>query len=560
MTSDRKLDETIGAWLQEAAPTSLPEHVLTATFERTRRSRQALSWREVLARLGTPRFLPAIGGAVVVVVAVLTLNLGPALIGPGASPSPSPTSSPSTRPGETMPWWPQTSLEEVREAQRLSDAGDPGFRWQRSVAADQFGQNHPCGGSGFGCWRSAPSAEIFRRFLVEKLGWQHFAWDEAFAHRAGLVSGDILFVRCAPGGVNPLYPGAPGTSCGPTIDDLRYETVKVHVAQPDRQGSGGLWVVTGWEIVEPAAQVVPPSDADIAAFLAPFFQARIAGTGAEAFVEVGEDPFAAERVDAGIPLLYAATSGDPFVRAEFEVVAGPEWPTGRTELIIRSFTENDAAVVEQDFSLESDDTGALRLMFAFERFEPSAPGSGMIPTTTENGSFVPVDYGFLEGAVTYRATHPLAPDLEGSRTPDGLVVSGLLPDDGASRSILFMLADPRPVGHFCQLGAAPADAASLAASLASYTELQATTPVAVTIGGRQALQVDVVRPADCGRLLENTLVRGPLVWTRARLYLVDLPDGPASVLALVVAADDDSFGTVLSWAESVIDTIEFHAP
>lgn len=555
MTDDRKLDHTIGAWLEETAPRALPEHVLTATFERTRRSRQDLSLRAVLTRHRTLRLVPAVGSAAVVVLAVLALNLGPALIGPGASSSP--TASPSASPGATTPWWPQTSLEEVREAQRRSDAGDPDFLWQRSIAADQLGQNHPCGGAGLGCWRTAASAEIFRRFLVEKLGWQHFAWDEAFAHRAGLASGDVLFIRCAPGGVNPLYPGAPGTSCGPTIDDLRYETVKVSLSQPDRQGPGGLWVVTGWEIVEPSVQVDPPSDAEIAAFLDPFLKARIAGVGAEGYADIVEsDPLAAERVDRGIPLLYATSAGVRYERAEFEVTEGPLWPTGRTQLEVRLFAEDGLTVVGQAFSLEQDEAGDLRLVFDFQ---PSGP-DGPVLATTENGTAAPVEFHFLDGLVTYHATHPLEPDTEG-RQADRLVIGGLLPDDSAPRPILVVLADPRPIVSGCLVGPAPADAASLAASIASFADFQATAPVAVTIGGRPALRMDVVRPSACGRVLEDAPPAGPFVWTRARLYLVDLPAGPgARVLAVVVAADDDSFETVLSWATPVIESIEFHTP
>ena len=38
MVTDRKLDEAISRWFEETAPTRLPERVLDATFERTRRA------------------------------------------------------------------------------------------------------------------------------------------------------------------------------------------------------------------------------------------------------------------------------------------------------------------------------------------------------------------------------------------------------------------------------------------------------------------------------------------------------------------------------------------
>src|SRR5262245_16842204 len=51
------------------------------------------------------------------------------------------------------PVWPQTSLEEVRQAQEFADAGDPAYTWQVMTQPYQIGQNHP------------GDSEIFARFL-----------------------------------------------------------------------------------------------------------------------------------------------------------------------------------------------------------------------------------------------------------------------------------------------------------------------------------------------------------------------------------------------------------
>jgi hypothetical protein len=121
-----------------------------------------------------------------------------------------PADYPTPRPTASGAMWPQTSLEEVRRAQELADAGDPRYTWQRAVSGIQVAQNHPKG------------AELFVRFLKEKLGWEAFLWDEAFAHPDGLNPGDVIYVRCAPGLANPLYPAdteRPG--CAPTIDERR---------------------------------------------------------------------------------------------------------------------------------------------------------------------------------------------------------------------------------------------------------------------------------------------------------------------------------------------------
>ena len=276
-----------------------------------------------------------------------------------ANPQPTPTPTPSDR-GESFsdrtPAWPQTSMEEVRRAQELADTGDPRFDWQQDPNLEiQVGQNHPI------------DAEIFTRFLEEKLGWEDFRWDEAFAHRGGLHAGDVVYIRCAPGVANPMYPDDPEGGCAPTIDELRYETVKIHVAQLASQGSGGIWVVTGWQEIEPAEQVAPPSDAELTAFMDGFLQARIDGQGARRFADVAEyDEFADVRVDREIPLLYATSAGAPYERSEFEIVHGPVWPEGQMQVRVRLFAGNGRTVVEQVFSLERDRSGRLRLVYVFQ--------------------------------------------------------------------------------------------------------------------------------------------------------------------------------------------------
>jgi len=316
MTGNERFDDSIGNWLQAAAPDRLPQRVLEATFERTRRTRQGRAWRAVLGTRRVTQMAPALAGAAVVVAAVVAVSVIPSL-SPAATPSPSPsaTLAPSTSPVAGTPVWPQTSLEEARQAQALADAGDRNYTWQVSPRWVQPGQHHPM------------SLEFFDRFLKEKLGWDNATWDEAFAHREGLKAGDVIFVRCGPDGTNPLYPNDPAHPlCAPTLDDYRYETVKVHVTQPVKEGEAGIFVVTGWEMIEPAVQVAPPSDAEIAASLGAFLRARVDGAGAEGLVDFDtyDDPLAGERVSQEIPLLYATSDGAPYKRSEFEVVDRPE--------------------------------------------------------------------------------------------------------------------------------------------------------------------------------------------------------------------------------------------
>ncbi len=444
--------------------------------------------------------------------------------------------------------WPQTNMEEVRQAQELADAGDPRYTWQ--VSPNRYyqpGQNHPIDG------------EFFARFFDEVIGWEDYLWTEAFAHPNGLESGDVVYVRCAPGGKNPLYPHDPEGACAPTIDDRHYEAVRISIAQLDRPDTpSGIWVVTGWEMIEPATQADPRlAEAEATALLEAFLQARIEGEGAERLGDV-RDPFADVRVEV-IPLLYATSTGAPYERSELELVDGPVWPSGSMRFVVRLFAEDGQTVVEQFFSLERGDTGRLRydtgrLRLVYE----GAAGPGPGPGTTENGRAVPVEYRFLDGTVTYRAPHPLKPHDRGDR----LAIAGTLPDDDAPRQVLVLLADPRPIRPDCGAGPAPNDADALARSIASDPDFDATAPVEVTVGGVPALQVDVVLapgPSGCAPFLLQHAPFG-MGQRRARLYLLDLPGGSARVLAIATITDDDSFETVLEFAAPVVDSIEFHAP
>lgn len=98
MAGNEQFDDSIGRWLEETAPNRLPQRVLDATFDRTRRTRQDPAWRAVLGRRQMPRFVPALGGiAVVLLATVLALNII-RIPGVGVPPtnSPAATATPST--------------------------------------------------------------------------------------------------------------------------------------------------------------------------------------------------------------------------------------------------------------------------------------------------------------------------------------------------------------------------------------------------------------------------------------------------------------------------------
>ena len=685
MATDERFDDTISRWLEQTAPPRLPERVLEATFERTRRSRQQVGLRGLLGRIRVTRSVFALGGAVVVVMATaLALNVyddKPAVGGPVATADPrsaflgtwSSTSdsdggtqtmtvrvsadgaveivvtddiasvcpgtsstmtgngrieggtqlvipapvytcddgsepetlsgpplaeqlrdwtlvlnpqtdtlsdgfgglwlregaeAPSPDPAISGQMWPQTSLEEVRAAQERADAGDPAYTWQVDpmLVLSSYGDAEVAG--------DPLRAEIFERFIREELGWEAFSGFAigGYVEDGGHLGG-VLFIRCAPGRTNPLYPKAYAEmpsevrGCAPTIDDGRFETVRFNVEQEVRVGPTGIWVVTGWKMLEPVApgsindhlytdfdarqveQLAPPSDAEVTELLQAFLGARVAGEGAEKYLHLHESE-GPPSPDEEVPILYATTGGSAYGRFEIERVQGPVWPTGWIEFKVRLFAE-DGTVVEQSFVVVRQEGGRLGLVYGSQTGDPRIP-------TTENGQAVPVPYSFLDGEVTFAAAPPWGDTvLERAFTILGGVGRG-----SASQFTMFTItADPR-TGMGCEAGPVPTDAEALVRSIRSNPDLEATAPVAVSVGGIDALQMDVVAPVrldvgDCAPMVLERLWAGQ---DRMRLYVLDLPEGmTAQVLAIAISAKESEFEYVVEAAGPILDSFEFQA-
>ena len=455
----------------------------------------------------------------------LTDDLGSSWSREGAEdPSPPPTVSTAM--------WPQSNLEEVEEAQELADAGDPDYTWQLDA---QLTSDDP-----FERLAEGHRVELVDRFFREVLGWEASmfnAWEGFASHASGGYT-DIRFLRCAPGRTNPLYPGE---LCAPTLDDLRYESVSIDLAQLDRQGSGGIWVVDQWRMTAPFAQADPAvAEAKATERLVEFLAARIAGEGAEGYVDVYDDwPVVRE-----VPLLYATTSGAPYERFEFERVDGPGWPyVGYITFSVRLFADDGATVVEQEIYSHWDGgrSAGIEGGLAMER-----------PATTENGQTVPVPYYFFDDEVVAWVPGPWWSDYWG---------------DEQARFIDF--SDPvagDPVAEReCAPGTTPADAATLAEQVIADPNFETTAPVAARVGGLEAVSIDVARaPGATFSCWRVTVPMGLWIYAlepglRQRLYLVDLPEGMSlRTLAITVTAHESRFEEVIEEAQPIIDSIEFH--
>lgn len=287
--------------------------------------------------------------------------------------------------------WPQSSLDEVVDGQESADLGDPVYAWQ--VDAQLFS----AGDEWWAHLRDEGGSEIVERFLRDELGWEAFLFNPYFSTEEagggdGTIGG-IAYLRCAPGETNSLYPiapighqEAPGAElCAPTIGQFKYEMVQFNLSQLARQGSAGMWVVTDWTITAPFTQVDPlPVETEAIAHLEDFLRARIAGVGAEGYVQVNGTFESTKEV----PLLYTTADGSPYERFEIEHMNEPLWPSGDMQFTVRLFADGDETVIEQLVSLMRVNGETVFLHEA--------------ASTTANGEPYAVPLVFFEGEKTAR--------------------------------------------------------------------------------------------------------------------------------------------------------------
>ena len=367
----------------------------------------------------------------------------------------------------------------------------------------------------------------------------------------------VLFIRCAPGEINPLspvYSEAPPEirRCAPTIDELSYETVGISVSQPGLRGPSGIWVVTRWETLQPKSpealwelltpdllagrqveQVVPPSDTELAALLEGFLQARVDGTGAEQYLLHEPE----EWIFEDVPLLYVTTSGAPFERFEIRQVQGPRWPTGRILVRVRLFAEG-GTVVEQLFHVVRSD-GHLGLVYAY--FDD-------VLQSTENGQSVNI---ILDGEVTFATAPPWRRSSEPSDT--------YIRFQAGREEFVAIGTDPPPAATDCENPSAPANADALARRFMANPDFETTGTVPVRIAGLDGLQMDVdVNYNSCWSYMGF----GPdqLQRWRTRLYMLDYPGDSAQILIIAVIAPAIDLERVIEKATPIVESLEIHAP
>jgi len=130
------------------------------------------------------------------------------------------------------------------------------------------------------------------------------------------------------------------------------------------------------------------SAGEVTALVSNFLDARVAGEGAEEYLNAPTDD---------LPLLYAASTGASYERTEFEPVLGYEWPYSLTAFKVRLFA-GDTVVEQLVFKSLEDDR--LALEYVSDGF-----GTDIAPTT-EDGRPIAVPYEAFDGQATLNVAHP----------------------------------------------------------------------------------------------------------------------------------------------------------
>ena len=444
---------------------------------------------------------------------------------------PTPTTIPASVSGSM---WPQSSLEDVEEAQELADAGDPDYTWQLDPEIANG---------------NVENAEIVTRFLREELGWEEFIFNAHVGWET--ANTNLHYVKCAPGGTNPVYPDDEyAGKCAPTIDEFQYETVTIDLAQPIRSDGTGIWVVNRWRQAAPFAEADPVAvEARLTERLEEFLAARIAGQGAELRVLV--DP------DLDVPLLYATTSGAPYERYEIERVDGPGWPDARMTFSVRLFADGDATVVEQE--VDGSQTGELWL-------------DGY--TTVENGQPIQLSHTSFDGEVTVSAPSTWKPAWPGAAhiAEVGVWWGGLWrTEDFVETGRASNSSTRSPTTRGAQRTAGPAalgppmqrQLRSKSSPIPTSRRQRRWPPASVASTPCRSTWPLPLVARLAGKKIDISRWIHTIGWDpglRLRLYLVDLPEGMSvETLAITVVASEERFEEVIAETAPIIESIEFHS-
>jgi hypothetical protein len=204
--------------------------------------------------------------------------------------------------------------------------------------------------------------------------------------------------------------------------------------------------------------------------------------------------------------------------------------------------------------------------------------------TTEVGSerTGPGTYAMLGGEVTFHATGPWIDHVEAYIDPRLFFLIGR-DDDNAGREqglspserywqrfplSITILANPLPEASCAAPPGVPGSAELVVRDIRSNPDLETTVPVAESVGGIEALRLDVAAVPGASTCISGEIpvlsVAGREAWgdishgDLGRLYVLDLPGGFARALAIWIRAPEAAFERAVEAAAPVLDSFEFH--
>lgn len=250
----------------------------------------------------------------------------------------------------------------------------------------------------------------------------------------------------------------------------------------------------------------------------------------------------------------AACDGEPATLVGTGTIAGAEMTVSSQVLIC---ADREPLRVDEDLTLTYDvlsDTFRDSLGIVWHR-----PGGGT--------SRFPGRFGILGGMVTFEVPEPwFSPWYSGVTESEESIVVG-----GGPEGTYFTVIEVQAALPPCASSGTPATAAGLAARIQADPNLDATALAPVTIGGVEALRLDVV-PAEGAEICRgDRLQKGvPVVmhadfshpWSvdrgdRMRIHLIPFPGDPARTLAILIVAPSEAFDEVLGAAEPILESFRF---
>jgi hypothetical protein len=193
-------------------------------------------------------------------------------------------------------------------------------------------------------------------------------------------------------------------------------------------------------------------------------------------------------------------------------------------------------------------------------------------TSTLAGVDGPGTFAILHGEVTFRAAGPWTDHAEAYIDPRlfFLVGSGDELAPGGDTAEISILVNPLPAETPCDTLRVAPSAEELVQAIRSNPDLEATEPVTESVGGIDALRMDVVAApgasiGPCSASSVDVVSVPGRPWggvglgDLGRLYVLDLPGGSARTLAILITAPEAAvFERAVEAAAPVLDSFEFH--